>query len=194
MNIYDLFKANTTELNKILHNFSESDLNEFDNCANLVTNALRNKKTIFWCGNGGSAAESSHLAAELIGKFRTDRPPFSSISLNADTSTLTCIANDYGYQEIYSRQLKGLGESGDVLITLSTSGDSENINAVLKAANEMGIMTIAFLGKGGGKSKDLARHKVIINSIDTARIQELHLFLGHSLCEFVDRDFGFIKS
>ena len=194
MNIYDLFKANTTELNKILHNFSESDLNEFDNCANLVTNALKDKKTIFWCGNGGSAAESSHLAAELIGKFRTDRPPFSSISLNADTSTLTCIANDYGYQEIYSRQLKGLGESGDVLITLSTSGDSENINAVLKAANEMGIMTIAFLGKGGGKSKDLARHKVIINSIDTARIQELHLFLGHSLCEFVDRDFGFIKS
>jgi D-sedoheptulose 7-phosphate isomerase len=194
MNIYDLFKANTTELNKILHDFSESDLIEFDNCASLVINALRNKKTIFWCGNGGSAAESSHLAAELIGKFKTDRPPFSSISLNADTSTLTCIANDYGYQEIYSRQLKGLGKSGDVLITLSTSGNSENINAVLKAANEMSIMTVAFLGKGGGKSKDLARHKVIINSMDTARIQELHLFLGHSLCEFVDRDFGFIKA
>jgi D-sedoheptulose 7-phosphate isomerase len=194
MGISDLFKANATELNKILNNFSESDLNEFHNCANLVVNALKNKKTIFWCGNGGSAAESSHLAAELIGKFKTDRPPFSSISLNADTSTLTCIANDYGYQEIYSRQLKGLGKSGDVLITLSTSGDSENINAVLKTANEMGITTVAFLGKGGGKSKDLARHKLIINSLDTARIQELHLFLGHSLCEFVDRDFGFIKS
>jgi D-sedoheptulose 7-phosphate isomerase len=194
MSIFDLFKANATELNKILNNFSESDLDEFHSCANLVINALKNKKTIFWCGNGGSAAESSHLAAELIGKFKTDRPPFSSISLNADTSALTCIANDYGYQEIYSRQLKGLGKSGDVLITLSTSGNSENINAVLKTANEMGIITVAFLGKGGGKSKDLARHKLIINSLDTARIQELHLFLGHSLCEFVDRDFGFIKS
>jgi D-sedoheptulose 7-phosphate isomerase len=194
MNSYDLFKANTAELNKILHNFSESDLKEFDNCGNLVINALKNKKTIFWCGNGGSAAESSHLAAELIGKFKTDRPPFSSISLNADTSTLTCIANDYGYQEVYSRQLKGLGKSGDVLITLSTSGESDNINAALIAANEMGIITIAFLGKGGGKSKDLARHKLIINSTDTARIQELHLFLGHSLCEFIDRDFGYIKS
>ena len=194
MNSYDLFKVNIAELNKILHNFSESDLNEFDNCANLVINALKDKKTIFWCGNGGSAAESSHLAAELIGKFKTDRPPFSSISLNADTSTLTCIANDYGYQEVYSRQLKGLGKSGDVLITLSTSGDSENINAALIAANEMGIITIAFLGKGGGKSKDLAKHKLIINSMDTARIQELHLFLGHSLCEFIDRDFGYIES
>jgi D-sedoheptulose 7-phosphate isomerase len=95
---------------------------------------------------------------------------------------------------VYSRQLKGLGKSGDVLITLSTSGESDNINAALIAANEMGIITIAFLGKGGGKSKDLARHKLIINSTDTARIQELHLFLGHSLCEFIDRDFGYIKS
>ncbi len=192
MNTEHLLNLNINELKKILNNFSQSDLDKFNKFSSAVVDALKNKKTIFWCGNGGSAAESSHLAAELIGKFKANRDPLPSISLNADTSALTCIANDYGYKEIFSRQLRGLGKPGDVLIVLSTSGDSENINTALEVSNEMKIITIALLGKNGGKSKDLAQYSIVVNSQDTARIQEFHLLLGHSLCEKIERSFGFI--
>jgi D-sedoheptulose 7-phosphate isomerase len=192
LNTEHLLNLNINELKKILNNFSQSDLDKFNKFSSAVVDALKNKKTIFWCGNGGSAAESSHLAAELIGKFKANRDPLPSISLNADTSALTCIANDYGYKEIFSRQLRGLGKPGDVLIVLSTSGDSENINTALEVSNEMKIITIALLGKNGGKSKDLAQYSIVVNSQDTARIQEFHLLLGHSLCEKIERSFGFI--
>jgi len=187
----DLLSSNLIELIDILHKFDESDLEVFSRISTIVSGALKNNKTVFWCGNGGSAAESSHLATELIGRFKTDRPPLSSISLNADTSALTCIANDFGYSEIFSRQLNGIGKSGDVLIALSTSGNSENINNVIRMANEMEIISIAFLGKGGGKAKSLAKYSIIVNSNNTARIQETHLLLGHSICEFIERDYGY---
>lgn len=182
--------SSLNELIDTLIKFNESDIEVFRTISIIVSGALKNNKTIFWCGNGGSAAESSHLATELIGKFKSERPPLSSISLNADTSAITCIANDYGYSEIFSRQLKGIGKSGDVLIALSTSGNSENIINVVKMANQMEIISIAFLGKDGGKSKSLARHSIVVNSNNTARIQEAHLLLGHSLCEFIERDYG----
>jgi len=187
----DLLSSNLIELIDILHKFDESDLEVFSRISTIVSGALKNNKTVFWCGNGGSAAESSHLATELIGRFKSDRPPLSSISLNADTSALTCIANDFGYSEIFSRQLNGIGKSGDVLIALSTSGNSENINNVIRMANEMEIISIAFLGKGGGKAKSLAKYSIIVNSNNTARIQETHLLLGHSICEFIERDYGY---
>lgn len=194
MQNFELLISNWRELNESFSKFDQISINEFNISVELVISALKSQKTIFWCGNGGSAAESSHLAAELIGRFKENRPPFSSISLNADMSVITCIANDFGYENIFSRQLRGIGKFGDVLIALSTSGESLSIINALKEANEMGISTVAFLGKGGGVSGNLAKHRIIIDSTDTARIQEMHLFLGHSLCEIVDRSFGFINS
>jgi D-sedoheptulose 7-phosphate isomerase len=164
---------------------------DFSDSAAVITEALKANKTIFWCGNGGSAAESLHLAAELIGRFSGNRPPLSSVALNADIAALTCIANDFGYSQIFSRQLDGLGKKGDVLIVLSTSGKSENISNALIKAKELEIKSIAFLGKGGGEARDLADISFVIDSDETARIQEIHLFLGHLLCEIVEINLGF---
>ena len=162
----------------------------FNTSAKVIANALQNKNTIFWCGNGGSAAESSHLAVELIGRFKNNRRSLPSLSLNADTSAITCIANDFGYDEIFSRQLEGLGKKGDVLVVLSTSGKSENISRVLRKAKELGIVSIALLGKGGGIAASLSDHSIVIDSEETARIQEIHLLLGHTLCEYAEIELG----
>ena len=163
----------------------------FNQSAVAFVKALEQGKTIFWCGNGGSAAESSHLAVELIGRFKNNRRPLPSISLNSDTSAITCIANDFGYDEIFARQLEGLAKQGDVLVVLSTSGKSENILRALRKAKELGVTSIALLGKGGGAAANLADHTIIIESSETARIQEIHLLIGHTFCEFAEMEMGF---
>jgi D-sedoheptulose 7-phosphate isomerase len=191
MSARELLRTKTETLEKLLAEVLEKHLEDFELCAGVASKALASGNTIFWCGNGGSAAESSHLAVELIGRFKNNRRPLPSISLNSDTSAITCIANDFGYQEIFSRQLEGLARSGDVLIVLSTSGNSENIVRVLQKAKEVGATSIALLGKDGGKAKDLADLKIIINSKETARIQEIHLLLGHTICEFAEMELGF---
>ena len=191
MSARELLRTKTETLEKLLGEVLEKHLEDFELCAGVASKALALGNTIFWCGNGGSAAESSHLAVELIGRFKNNRRPLPSISLNSDTSAITCIANDFGYEEIFSRQLEGLARSGDVLIVLSTSGNSENILRVLQKAKEVGATSIALLGKDGGKAKDLADVKIIINSKETARIQEIHLLLGHTICEFAEMELGF---
>ena len=158
--------------------------------ANIFVQTIREGGTIFWCGNGGSAAESSHLAVELIGRFKNNRRSLPSLSLNADTSAITCIANDFGYDEIFARQLEGLGKKGDVLIVLSSSGKSENILRALRKAKKMSITSIALLGKGGGEAVALSDFAIVIESDETARIQEMHLLLGHTLCEFAEIALG----
>jgi D-sedoheptulose 7-phosphate isomerase len=163
----------------------------FNQSAVAFAKALEQGKTIFWCGNGGSAAESSHLAVELIGRFKNNRRPLPSISLNSDTSAITCIANDFGYEEIFARQLEGLAKQGDLLVVLSTSGKSENILRALRKGKELGVTTIALLGKGGGEAVNLADYPVVINSNETARIQEIHLLIGHTFCEFAEMEMGF---
>jgi D-sedoheptulose 7-phosphate isomerase len=163
----------------------------FNQSAEIFASALKQGNTIFWCGNGGSAAESSHLAVELIGRFKNNRRPLPSVSLNSDTSAITCIANDFGYDEIFARQLEGLAKPGDVLVVLSTSGKSENILRALRKANELGVISIALLGKGGGPAANLANHRIIIESSETARIQEIHLLIGHTFCEFAEMEMGF---
>ena len=178
-------------LNNLLAQIKDNHLETFTSSAEIFSNALKKGNTIFWCGNGGSAAESAHLAVELIGRFKNNRRPLPSISLNADTSALTCIANDFGYDEIFARQLEGLARQGDVLVVLSTSGKSENILRALRKAKELGVVTIALLGKGGGPALDLADHAIVIDSTETARIQEIHLLLGHTFCEYAERDMGF---
>ena len=162
----------------------------FNQSAEVFARALKQGNTIFWCGNGGSAAESSHLAVELIGRFKNNRRPLPSVSLNSDTSAITCIANDFGYDEIFARQLEGLAKPGDVLVVLSTSGKSENILRALRKANELGVTSIALLGKGGGPAANLANHRIVIESSETARIQEIHLLIGHTFCEFAEMEMG----
>jgi D-sedoheptulose 7-phosphate isomerase len=145
---------------------------------------------LFWCGNGGSAADSQHLAAELVGRFKKDRRPLRSISLTTDTSVLTCVANDYDYRRIFSRQLEALARPGDVLVAISTSGNSENVIDALKIAKTLGVDTVALLGKNGGLAKSCSDISIIIPSESTARIQEAHIFIGHVFCDLIERELG----
>ena len=152
----------------------------------IIVSALDQGNTIFWCGNGGSASDSQHLAGELVGRFIGDRRPLKSIALNADTSVMTCIVNDYGYDYIFSRQVEALGSKGDVLVGISTSGNSGNVLQAFDVANNLNMITIGLLGKGGGKAKDISQHSLIIKSQSTARIQEAHITIGHILCELIE--------
>jgi len=156
----------------------------------ILADCIKNDGTLFLCGNGGSAADSQHIAAELIGRFKKNRRALRSIALSTDTSVLTCVANDFSYDDIFSRQIEGLGRKGDVLVAISTSGNSENINRAIKQAKELDVMTIALLGKGGGATKDVADHVLIVPSDSTARIQEMHILIGHIFCELIERELG----
>ena len=191
MNPIEMLEEKIKTLESLLTQLQEKHREIFAVSAKVFAGALKNGNTIFWCGNGGSAAESSHLAVELIGRFKNNRRPLPSVSLNADTSALTCIANDFGYDEIFARQLEGLAKKGDVLVVLSTSGKSENILQVLRKVKELGVTSIALLGKGGGDAVSIADHSIVIDSTETARIQEIHLLIGHTFCEFAEMEMGF---
>jgi len=158
--------------------------------ADLIAKSLTSGGTIFWCGNGGSAADSQHIAAEFVGRFKKDRRPLRSIALTTDSSVLTCVANDYSYEEIFSRQLDALGRDGDVLVAITTSGKSENIKQALIQAQNMKIKTIGLLGKKGGDCKDYSDVSLIVPSDITARIQEMHILIEHLLCELVEHKLG----
>jgi D-sedoheptulose 7-phosphate isomerase len=152
----------------------------------ILINCLKNEGTIYWCGNGGSASDSQHLAGELVGRFVGDRKPLRSIALNADSAVMTCIVNDYGYEHIFSRQVEGLGREGDVLIGITTSGNSQNVINALNVAKTKEMTTIGLLGKGGGKAREVADHAIVIPSNTTARVQEMHIMVGHILCDLIE--------
>lgn len=151
-----------------------------------ITNSYKNGGKVLWCGNGGSAADSQHLAAELSGRFYYDRPPLFSEALHVNTSYITAVANDYSYDIIYSRLVEAMGKKGDILMGLSTSGNSGNVLKAFEKANEMGIITVGFTGETGGKMKDHCKYLINIPSKDTPRIQECHMLLGHTICEMVE--------
>jgi len=155
-----------------------------------IASTLKYGGTVYWCGNGGSASDSQHMSAELIGRFKKDRKPLRSIALAADMTAITCIANDFGYDKIFSRQLEALGEKGDTLVAISTSGNSQNIINVLETANAKGIKTISLLGKGGGIAKEIAKISIMVDSEDTARIQECHELIGHTICSAIENILG----
>jgi D-sedoheptulose 7-phosphate isomerase len=166
----------------------QSDLPEkIYTVATLLATTLAEGRTIFWCGNGGSASDSQHIAAEFVGRFRNNRRPLAAVSLNTDTSVLTCIANDFGYEHIFSRQVEALGKPGDVLMAISTSGRSPNVLEAIKAANRGGLHTIGLLGASGGEAMKLVHHALLVESSTTARIQEAHIFIGHLLCEMIEK-------
>ena len=157
--------------------------------AGLMTDGLRAGGKVLFCGNGGSAADSQHLAAELTGRYLRDRAPLAAVALTVDGSALTAIANDYSYDEVFARQVRGLGRPGDVLVGISTSGNSRNVVAALEAARAIGLATIGLTGAGGGRMKDLCDVCLCVPSTDTPRIQEMHIAAGHMLCELVENAF-----
>jgi D-sedoheptulose 7-phosphate isomerase len=154
-----------------------------------MTATLRAGGKILWCGNGGSAADSQHLAAELVGRFRRERRGLASLSLTTNSSTLTAIGNDFGYETVFSRQVEALGVAGDLLVGISTSGNSENVVAALQVARSQGLVTVAITGKGGGRMAALADHLFAVESKDTARIQEAHILAGHMICDWIELDY-----
>jgi D-sedoheptulose 7-phosphate isomerase len=183
--------GNIESLIKLVEQLTEEQRQTIERIAVVAAATLNSGGTIFWSGNGGSAADAQHLSAELIGRLVSNRKPLSSISLNSDIAAITCISNDFGFSDIYARQLEGVGKKQDLLIVLSTSGNSENIINCLKKARELGISTASLLGKGGGKARQLADHELIIASADTARIQEIHKFIGHTICQIIEKELGY---
>tara|TARA_B110000093_G_C12950657_1_gene402418 strand:- start:1512 stop:2078 length:567 start_codon:yes stop_codon:yes gene_type:complete len=180
-------KKDYEELKACIDAFS-SQLSTVENIGQLIVERLKKEQTIFACGNGGSATDSMHLCEELVGRYRNDRRPLPAVSLNTDTSVLTCIGNDYGFDAIFSRQIKALGKENDILVGFSTSGNSENIAKAFETANAKGLTTILLSGKDGGKIKHIADHCIIVPSENTARIQELHTFILHAWLELVENE------
>ncbi len=168
---------------------TEGILPEIGAAAACIVETLQKGNKILSCGNGGSATDAMHLAEECVGRYRSNRKSLPAIALNADCSTLTCIANDWSFDEVYARQVEGLGQPGDVLVVFSTSGNSANIVRALEVARERGLNSIALLGKDGGKSKGLATYECIIPADDTARIQEMHTWILHVILEAVEEGF-----
>lgn len=151
-----------------------------------MTRAIDGGNKVLWCGNGGSAADSQHLAAELMGRFRRERRGLPSVALTTDTSILTAIGNDYGYEKVFQRQVEALCVKGDVVVGISTSGNSKNVCAALETARQAGAFTVAFTGESGGTMAKIADATLHIASKDTARIQEGHILCGHMLCDWIE--------
>lgn len=164
-------------------------LAEIEKLANLVVNTLKGGNKILLMGNGGSAADAQHIAAELVGRFSKERRGLPAISLTTDTSILTSVGNDYSYENVFSRQVEALANSGDLVIGISTSGNSKNVLQALMTAKGLGCQTAALLGKDGGKIKNVVSLAMVVPSENTARIQEVHILIGHIVCEIVDLAF-----
>ena len=161
-------------------------LERIQEVATVIVKALREGKRILWCGNGGSAADAQHLAAELSGRFYYDRPPLNSEALHCNTSYMTAVANDYGYDYIYARMIDGACRPGDVLVGISTSGNSRNICNAFRKAKDLQVITVAMTGETGGEMKSMADYLLNVPSNDTPRVQESHIMLGHIICEMVE--------
>lgn len=165
---------------------SSGYLEAIELAAEAMTECLQTGNKIILAGNGGSAADAQHFAAELAGRFLMERGPLAAISLCVDPSIMTCIGNDYGYTEVFRRQLEGIGRPGDIFVAISTSGNSENLLQAAKAANEMGIGVVGLMGKDGGQLKKCCGYSLVVPSDQTPRIQEIHTFTVHMLCGMIE--------
>jgi len=179
-------KASADTKMKILED--EKLLSTIENVAKACVNVYKNKKKTLIAGNGGSAADAQHFAAELVGRYGFDRPSLPSLALTTDTSNLTALGNDYGYDKVFSRQMEGMGQEGDLFIGISTSGNSQNVINAFESAKQMGITTVALVGRDGGKMANIADFTIIIPSNDTPRIQESHLLVEHMICDIIEKE------
>jgi D-sedoheptulose 7-phosphate isomerase len=166
----------------------EAQLPVLEAIALAMTTALRAGGKILWCGNGGSAGDSQHLAAEIVGRYKRNRRGLPSVALTTDTSILTAVANDYGFEAVFARQVEALAEPGDVLVGISTSGNSGNVLCAMESARARGVVTVGFTGAGGGKLAALSDYLFAVASQETARIQEAHILAGHMLCDWIELD------
>lgn len=183
-------KEQIKESYELKKNIYENDnlLKEIQNLSQLCIKIYRNGNKTILAGNGGSAADAQHIAAELVGRYGFDRDSLPSLAITTDTSNLTAIGNDYGFDKIYSRQLDGIGQSGDIFIGISTSGNSQNLINAFKIAKKKNIVSVALVGKDGGEMAKLADIVLIIPSNSTPRIQESHILIGHILCDIIEKE------
>ncbi|MCB0658812.1 MAG: SIS domain-containing protein [Saprospiraceae bacterium] len=184
--IESIFKSSINIKQQLLKDINL--LERIQQVVEICTNSIRGDHRIWFCGNGGSAADAQHLAAELSGRFYLDRAPLFSEALHVNTSYLTAVANDYSFDEVYARLIRAKGRQGDVLFGLSTSGLSSNILRAFEEAKKQGVITIALTGATGGKLKELSNILLKVPSEDTPRIQECHLLIGHIICELIERE------
>src|SRR4249920_2575897 len=185
--IKDSIAASIKVKQQVLEN--EELLNAVNDCVNIIVTAFKNGNKVLFCGNGGSAADAQHLAAEFSGRFYLDRDALPAEALHCNSSYMTAVANDYSYDVIYSRLVKGIGNRGDILVGLSTSGNSKNIYNAFETAKEKGMITIAFTGLTGGTMKAFSDYLINVPSTDTPRIQESHILLGHIICQLVEAEY-----
>lgn len=173
----------------LVRRFFEAQGDKISDIADLLVRTLQsNENKILLFGNGGSAADAQHIAAEIVGRFQRERPGLPAIALTTDTSALTSIANDYGFEFIFARQIEALGRKGDVAIAISTSGRSANIKEGVLAAKARGIATVGLLGREGGPVRELVDHALVVDGQKTSRIQEIHILIGHILCEVIEQE------
>lgn len=170
----------------VKHQFVREHAERIEQVVKLIATAFRNGRKVLLFGNGGSATDAAHIAAEFVGRYHRDRMPLPAIALTTDIAAITCIANDYGYEELFARQIRAHGQKGDVAIAISTSGNSPNVLKGVEAARAIGLTTIAWTGGSGGKLAGMVDHPFVVPSKVTARIQESHITLGHVLCELIE--------
>jgi D-sedoheptulose 7-phosphate isomerase len=180
--IVSIFEESANLKKEFVYEYAE----DIVNLGILIGKRLKFGNKLLICGNGGSAADSQHFAAEVVGRFEKERKGFSAIALTTDTSALTAIGNDYGFDKVFSRQVEALGQKGDILIGISTSGNSKNVIEAVKVAKGLGIFTVGLLGKDGGQLKDLVDKAFIVRSNNTARVQEVHITFIHAICRVLD--------
>ena len=166
--------------------FFKQNLQPIIQSAEVIADAFKADRKLLICGNGGSAADAQHIAAEFVNRFMIERPPLPAVALSTDTSIITSIGNDYSFDQIFSKQVKAIGREGDVLLAISTSGESKNVITAIKVARDMGIKTIGLTGKGGGKMAKMVDILLNVDSDVTPRIQEVHITAGHIICDLID--------
>ena len=181
-----LIKQRTEESIAVKRALLETQTETIANVGRALVEALRNGKTLYLFGNGGSAGDAQHLAAELVGRFTKERRALPAVALTTNTSALTALGNDYEYAIVFARQLEAFGKPGDIAIGISTSGNSPNVVKALETAKTLGMVTVGLTGEGGGKTQAAADHCICVPSRDTARIQESHIMIGHILCEIIE--------
>ncbi|MBP7149192.1 MAG: D-sedoheptulose 7-phosphate isomerase [Acidobacteria bacterium] len=185
------FTQAAEEHNFLVRRFFERNADELAHTADRLVRTLQSGGKILLFGNGGSAADAQHIAAELVGRFQHERPALPALALTTDTSVLTSVANDYGYECVFTRQIEALGQRGDAAIAISTSGSSLNVVEAVRAARAKGMSTVGLLGRDGGILKELVDHPLVVEAQKTSRIQEVHALVGHVLCEVIERELFF---
>ena len=185
-NYLSIIKQRTEESIAVKRALLETQADTIAVVAAVLVEAMHNGKTLYLCGNGGSAGDAQHIAAELVGRFTKERRALPAVALTTNSSALTALGNDYEYAIVFSRQLEAFGKAGDILIGISTSGNSPNVLHALETAKTLGMVTVGLTGETGGKTNAAADHCICVPSRDTARIQESHILIGHILCEIIE--------